>query len=157
MAEPADPVTAGLASVLKSLRTRAGLTEGRLAGTEIPVDVLTGLGSVREFMAAGDTASRAIVNAVKAAAGSLEPTYSVVVDVSLGLKLAGDLTPDPELYAPDLGRRRVALVENWDRVHELRSAVPAVPKPTLRTLRLEIEAAAFNVLASALTSCFCSS
>ena len=151
MAEPADPVTAGLASVLKSLRTRAGLTEGRLAGTEIPVDVLTGLGSVREFMAAGDTASRAIVNAVKAAAGSLEPTYSVVVDVSLGLKLAGDLTPDPELYAPDLGRRRVALVENWDRVHELRSAVPAVPKPTLRTLRLEIEAAAFNVLASALT------
>jgi hypothetical protein len=151
MSEPLDPVTAGLASVLKSLRTRTGLTEERLAGTEIALDTLAGLDSVREFVAAGNPTSLAIVKAVKAAAGSLEPSYSIVADVSLGLELARDLMPDPELYAPDLGRRRVALLANWDRLHELRSAVPAVPKPTLRTLRLEIEGAVFNVLASALT------
>ena len=75
--------------------------------------------------------------AVRAAAGSLEPTSSIVADVSLGLELTPrELTPDPDLYAPDLGRRRAALVKHWDRVHELRSAVPAMPKPTVRTLRL---------------------
>ncbi len=150
MSEPLDPVTAGLASVLKSLRTRAGLTEDRLAGTEIALDTLTGLGRVGEFMAAGSTSSQAIIDAVKAAAGSLEVTFSIVADVSLALGLARDL-PDADLYAPDLGRRRAALVKNWDRMHELRSAVPAVAAPTLRTLRLEIETAAFNALASALT------
>ena len=151
MSEPLDPVAAGLASVLKSLRTRTGLTEDRLAGTEIALDTLAGLDRVREFVAAGNPTLLAIVKAVKAAAGSLEPTYSIVADVSLGLELARDLTPDPELYAPDLGRRRAALLANWDRLHELRSAVPAVPTPTLRTLRLEIEGTVFNVLAAALT------
>jgi len=151
MSESLDPVTAGLASVLKSLRTRTGLTEERLAGTEIALDTLAGLDRVREFMAAGNPILLAIVKAVKAAAGSLEPTYSIVADVSLGLELARDLMPDPELYAPDLGRRRAALLVNWERLHELRSAVPAVPVPTLRTLRLEIEGTVFNALASALT------
>lgn len=90
--------------------------------------------------------------AVRAAAGSLEPTSSIVADVSLGLELTPrELTPDPDLYAPDLGRRRAALVKHWDRVHELRSAVPAMPKPTVRTLRLGIETEVFNTLASVLT------
>jgi hypothetical protein len=150
MSEPLDPVTAGLASVLKSLRTRAGLTEERLAGTEIALDTLTGLGRVGEFMVPGGTSAQAIIEAVKAAAGSLEPTYSIVADVSLGLRLDRD-PPDADLYATDLGHRRAALVKSWDRMHELRSAVPTVAAPTLRTLRLEIETAAFNALASALT------
>ena len=85
MSEPLDPVTAGLASVLKSLRTRAGLREDRLAATELALDTLTGLESVRELISAGDTAERAVIKAVSAAAGTLEPTHSIVADVSLGL------------------------------------------------------------------------
>lgn len=151
MSEPLDPVTAGLASVLKSLRTRAGLSEDRLVGTEIALDTLAGLDSVREQIAAGNTVQRAIVRAVSVAVATLEPTDSIVADVSLGLGLAADLMPGSDLYAPDLGRRRAALLEHWDRLHELRSATYAGPPPTMRSLRLETEAVAFSALASALT------
>ena len=151
MSEPLDPVTAGLASVLKSLRTRVGLTEDRLAATELALDTLTGLESVRELISAGDTAERAVIQAVSAAVGTLEPTYSIVADVSLGLGLAADLLPDADLYAADLSSRRAALLENWDRLHELRSATYAGQMPTMRTLRLEIETDAFGALALALT------
>ena len=51
MSEPLDPIAAGVASVLKSLRTRAGLQEDRLVGTELALDTLTGLDSVRELVA----------------------------------------------------------------------------------------------------------
>jgi hypothetical protein len=150
MSEPLDPVTAGLVAVLEKVRQRAGLQEDRLVGPNL--DTLAGLDSVREMVALGKTTPEAIVIAIKAAAGSLEPTSSIVADVSLSLKLAPpELTPDPELYASDLGRRRAALVKHWDRVHELRSAAPAMPKPTVRTLRLEVETEVFNALASALT------
>jgi len=150
MSEPLDPVTAGLVAVLEKVRQRAGLKEDRLVGPNL--DTLSGLESVRELVATGTRAPEAIVMAVRAAAGSLEPTSSIVADVSLGLELAPrELTPDPDLYASDLGRRRAALVKHWDRVHELRSAVPAIPKPSVRTLRLEIETEVFNALASVLT------
>ena len=52
MSEPLDPIAAGVASLLKSLRTRAGLQEDRLSGTELPLDTLTGLERVRAFQAA---------------------------------------------------------------------------------------------------------
>ncbi len=150
MSQPLDPVTAGVVGALEKVRQRAGLREDRLVGLNL--DTLSGLDSVRELVAAGKNTPEAIVMAVKAAAGSLEPTASIVADVSLGLELAPpELTPDPDLYAPDLGRRRAALVKHWDRVHELRSAVPAMPRPTVRTLRLEIETEVFNALASVLT------
>lgn len=154
MSEPLDPIAAGVAAVLKSLRTRAGLQEGRLAGTELALDPLTGLGSVREFIAVGDSVERAIVRAVSAAAGTLEPTYSIVADVSLGLGLSADLLPGSDLYSGDLGRRRAALLENWDRLHELRSAPLAGPAPTPRALRLEVEAVALSELAKALTGTY---
>jgi len=151
MSEPLDPISAGVASVLKSLRTRAGLQEDRLASVELALDTLTGLSSVREFVDAGDSVERAVVRAVSAAAGTLEPTDSIVVDVSLGLGLAADLLPNPDLYSGDLGRRRTALLENWDRLHELRSAPPPGRAPTPRALRLEMETAALSELAKALT------
>ena len=50
MAEPTDPAALGVASVLKSLRTRAGLREERLHGTELALDTLTGLDSVRALV-----------------------------------------------------------------------------------------------------------
>lgn len=152
MAEPLGPAAVGVASLLKSLRTRAGLREDRLSGTELALDALTGLDQVRELMAAGDSAEHAIVRAVRAAASSLEPTPSIVADVSLSLELSEDALPDQDLYAADLGRRRAALLAHWDRLHELRSAVPASKAPTLRALRFDVEAAALNALAAALTA-----
>jgi hypothetical protein len=71
--------------------------------------------------------------------------------VSLGLGLSADVMPGSDLYARDLGRRRTALLENWDRLHELRSAPSAGRAPAPRALRLEIETAALSALAVALT------
>jgi len=150
MTEPLDPVTAGLVAVLQRVRKRAGLKEDRLVGTDL--DTLAGLDRVGELVAAGSTPQQAVIQAVNEATGALEPTtYSIVADVSLGLGLAAALMADPELYAPDLGRRRAALLANWDRLHELRSAAPVGQAPTMRTLRLETETEALSALASALT------
>jgi hypothetical protein len=150
MAEPIDPVALGVASALKSLRTRAGLREERLHGTELVLDTLTGLDSVRALVNAGESPERAIVRAVRAAAGGLEPTMSIVADASLSLELSADLVPDTDLYAQDLGQRREALLRNWKRLHELRF-VPPVKKPSPRALRLEVESEALAALAMALT------
>jgi hypothetical protein len=152
MSEPLDPVAAGVASLLKSLRTRAGLQEDRLSGTELQLDPLTRLDRVRAFEAAGAPAERAIVQAVREAASSLPPTLMIVADISLSLGLFLESLPEAtELYAPDLGRRRKALLANWDRLHQLRSvqALGAVPSP--RALRLEVETEALGALAVALT------
>jgi len=150
MAEPLDPIAPGVASALKSLRTRAGLREERLLGTELALDTLAGLDSVRALVRSGESTERAIVRAVQAAAGTLEPTMSIVADVSLGLELFAELVRDADLYGQDLGQRREALLRNWDRMHELRSASPP-KKPSPRALRLEIEIDALTALAIALT------
>ncbi len=73
--------------MLKSLRTRVGLQEDRLSGTELQLDSLTGLDRVRAFVAAGAPAERAIVQAVREAASSLPPTLMIVADGSLSLGL----------------------------------------------------------------------
>jgi len=151
MAEPLDPAIPGVASVLKSLRTRTGLREERLHGTELDLDTLIGLDSVRALISAGESAERAIVRAVRAAASTLEPTMSIVADASLGLQLSADLVPDADLYGQDLGQRREALLRNWVRLHELRSAT-AGKAPSPRALRLEVESEALNTLAAALTA-----
>ena len=56
-----------------------------------------------------------------------------------------------DLYAPDLGRRRKALLANWDRLHDLRAVRPAGRAPSPRALRLEVETEALAALATALT------
>src|SRR5438552_10456142 len=150
MAEPLEPAALGGASALKSLRTRAGLREDRLHGTELALDTLTGLDSVRALINAGESPERAIVRAVRTAAGTLEPTMSIVADASLSLELSAGLVPDADLYAQDLGQRREALLRNWNRLHELRS-VPPAKAPSPRALRLEVEADALTALAMALT------
>jgi hypothetical protein len=151
MSEPVDPAALGVASALKSLRTRAGLRVNRLHGTELALDTLTRLDSVRALIDAGESPEQAIVRAVSTAAARLEPaTLSIVADVSLGLELSSDLVPDSDLYAHDLGQRREALLRNWKRLHELRSAPPGkVPSP--RALRLDVESDALAALAVALT------
>jgi hypothetical protein len=151
MAEPLDPAVLGVASALKSLRTRIGLREERLRGTEVLLDTLSGLDSVRVLVNAGEYPERAVVRAVRTAASALEPTMSIVVDASLGLQLFADQVPDSELYAGDLGQRREALLRHWGRLHELRS-VPPGKAPSARALRLEVESEALTALAVALTS-----
>jgi hypothetical protein len=151
MAEPLDPAVLGVASALKSLRTRTGLREERLRGTEVLLDTLTGLDSVRMLVNAGQPPERAVVHAVRAAAGTLEPTMCIVADASLGLRLFADRVPDRDLYAEDLTQRREALLRNWDRLHELRS-VPSGKPPSPRALRLEVESEALTALAVALTA-----
>src|SRR6266568_8106112 len=150
MAQPLDPAAVGVASALKSLRTRTGLREERLHGTELALEPLTGLDSVRALVSSGESAERAIIRAVRAAAGTLEPTMSIVADVSLGLELSAALMPDVDLYAQDLGQRREALLRNWNRLHELRSAPPR-KAPSPRALRLDVESEALTALASVLT------
>ena len=148
MSEPLDPVAAGVASLLKSLRTRAGLQPDRLAGTELPLDALTGLDRVRDLMTAGLTLGQAIVQAVREAASSLLPTLMIVADASLSLELNRESLPEAaELYAPDLGRRRAALLASWDRLHQLQSGQPAPPAPSPRALRLDVETEALGALA----------
>ena len=107
------------------------------------LDTLTGLDSVRVLVNAGQSPERAVVHVVCAAAGTLEPTMSIVADASLGLRLFADQVPDGDLYADDLTQRRKALLRNWDRLHELRS-VPSGKPPSPRALRLEVESDALT-------------
>ena len=151
MAEPLDPAVFGVASILKSLRTRTGLREERLHGTEVDLDTLAGLESVRVLIDAGETSEWAIVHAVQTAVRTLDPTMSIVADVSLSLELSADLVKDADLYGHDLGQRRKALLRNWDRLHELLTA-PAGKAPSPRALRLEVESEALTALAVALTA-----
>jgi hypothetical protein len=151
MAEPLDPAVLGVASALKSLRTRVGLQEERLRGTAVLLDTLTGLDSVRVLVNGGEYPERAVVRAVRTAAGALDPTMSIVADACLGLELFADQMPDSDLYAGDLGQRREALLRNWDRLHELRSVRPG-KAPSARALRLEVESEALTALAVVLTT-----
>jgi hypothetical protein len=152
MSEPLDPATAGVATALKSLRSRVGLRVDRLADTDIAVDALAGLTTVQQLVATGASVEEAIVGAVRDAAATLEPTNSIVADVILGLGLLPDPLPAPDLYASDLGQRRVALLRNWQRLHELRSVTWDAPVPSRRALRFEVETHALTSLALALTT-----
>lgn len=149
MPESLTPAAVGVASTLKSLRTRAGLQERRLASSELDLDVLKRLDRVRKLVAEGVSPERAIVSAVTEAVRSLEPTASIVADVSLRLRLAADQIDDPKLYGDDLGDRRDALLAHWDRLHELRSVSPP-RKPAPRALRLETETEVLGQLAAVL-------
>ncbi len=152
MAETLNPSAAGVASALKSLRVRAGLTKERLSASELARDTLAGLPAVRQLIDAGEEPEAAIMHAVQEAAKTLEPTLSIVADVSLALGREGssDQVPDTDLYAQDLGQRRDALLRNWDLLHELRKVRPG-KVPAQGALRLETEVAALAALAVALT------
>jgi hypothetical protein len=152
MTEPLSPSAAGVASALKGLRARAGLTTERLSASELARDTLAGLPVVRRLIDAGREPELAIIHAVQDAAETLEPTLGIVADVSLALGRGGspDQVPDTDLYAQNLGQRRKALLKNWNRLHELRKVQPG-EVPAEGALRLEIEVAALAALAAALT------
>ena len=112
MAEPPDPAARCVASALKSLRTRAGLREERLHGTELALDTLTGMDCVPALVNAGNPGTGHRARRPRGRR-QLEPTMSIIADASLGLELSAGLVPDTDLYAHDLGQRRKALLRNW--------------------------------------------
>ncbi len=150
MAESYRPVTAaGVKSTLKSLRTRVGLQPDRLATTELALDALERLQSVRSLQAKGRNRVVAIVEVVREAARSLPPTDSLIVDAALSLKLQPNAANSASLYGPDLSDRRQALLDAWDELHVSRGEQPP-PKPTVRSLRLDREDTALGLLAGVL-------
>ena len=151
MAEARVVSVDGVVSALTGLRTRIGLHEERLRSTELELGMLYKLDSVRELINGGEDRERAVVRAVRVAAATLEPTMSFVADASLSLELYADQVPDAGLYADDLGQRRQALLQNWDRLHELKKVSPGKP-PSPRALRMEVETEALTALAVALTA-----
>jgi ribosomal protein L37E len=103
MSEPLNPLAAGIASALKSLRARAGLRSDRLSDSDPAVGVLSGLVLVKELTGTGVPTGQAIVEVVTNAAKTLEPTDSIVADMSLALELSAPDMADSGLYANDLG------------------------------------------------------
>lgn len=130
----------------------AGLRQDRFADTGIAIDALAGLTTVRQLVTSGLSAEAAIVRTARDAATRLSTTDSIVADVILGLGLQPEPLPDRDLYASDLGQRRVALRRNWRRLHELRSRSWSGNVPSQRAIRFELETQALNALASALTA-----
>lgn len=140
---------AGVKSTLKSLRTRVGLRSDRLTTTELALDTLERLSSVRYLQGQGLDRVAAIVEAVREAARELPVTESLIVDAALSLGLNTDAATGSDLYAADLSDRRLALLREWDELHAARGVTPP-SAPTARNLRLDREDAALGLLASVL-------
>jgi ribokinase len=144
------PITAaGVKATLKSLRTRVGLQADRIASTSLALDTLERLSSVRYRQGQGLDRPTAIVEAIREAAGELPVTESLIVDAALSLRLNTGAVKGADLYAADLSDRRLALLQEWDALHAARGAAPP-PAPTARSLRLDREDAALELLASVL-------
>lgn len=144
------PMTAaGVKATLKSLRTRVGLRPDRIMSTSLALDTLERLAAVRNLQAQGLDRATAIVQAVSEAAGELPVTDSLIVDAALSLHLNAEAATGADLYAEDLSDRRLALIQEWDRLHAARGMLPP-PAPTARSLRLDREDAALGLLASVL-------
>ena len=140
----------GVKATLKSLRKFVGLRPDRITSTSLELATLERLTSVRNLQDQGLDRAAAIVVAVREAATALPVTESLVVDAALSLGLNAEAaTNRADLYAEDLGNRRLALIQEWDGLHAARGATPP-PTPTVRSLRLEREDAALGLLASVL-------
>jgi ribokinase len=142
------PITAaGVKATLKSLRTRVGLQSDRITSTSLALDALERLSSVRYLQSQGLDRATAIVEAVREAAQALPVTESLIVDAALSLRM--NEAAGADLYAADLSDRRLALLREWDALHAARDATPPSP-PTARSLRLDREDAALELLATVL-------
>ena len=92
MAEPLSPSAAGVASALKNLRARTGLTTERLSASELARSTLAGLPVVKQLIDTGEAPEAAIMHAVQDAAKALEPTLGIVADISLAQAAEGHQT-----------------------------------------------------------------
>lgn len=147
-----DPVVQGLQGVFLKLRTRHGLTAGRLKETEVEIGLLADLPAIRRQVQETDrSAEEAIVRFVATMVAELEPTDLIIADAILAvgvLKAKAVNRPEARrLYASELGARRKALVAEWSALHALLDVDEAPVPPTVRSLRATIEARTFGVLA----------
>jgi ribokinase len=143
------PITAaGVKATLKSLRTRVGLQPDRITSTSLALDALERLSSVRYLQGQGLDRATAIVEAVREAARALPVTDSLIVDAALSLRL-NEAAAGTDLYAADLSDRRLALLQEWDALHAAQDTTSPSP-PTARSLRLDREDAALELLATVL-------
>jgi ribokinase len=140
---------AGVKATLKSLRTRVGLRPDRITSTSLALDTLERLASVRHLQDQGLDRATAIVQAVRDAATTLPATERLIVDAALSLQLNAGAATGADLYAADLSDRRLALIQEWDRLHAALGVFPP-PAPTVRSLRFEQEETAFGLLAGVL-------
>ena len=140
---------AGVKATLKSLRTRVGLRPDRITSTSLELDTLERLASVRYLQDQGRDRATAIVEAVRQAAATLPVTESLTVDAALCLQLNAEAAAGADLYAEDLADRRLALIQQWDRLHAAHGMLPP-SAPTVRSLRLDLEEAALGLLAGVL-------
>ncbi|MFI1916494.1 carbohydrate kinase family protein [Nocardia sp. NPDC020380] len=149
--------TRAVLSILVGLRKRAGLSPDRLRSTEIDVSDLLDLPVVRRYAHLQRISPReALPGLVAHVARQLPTTQRLIVDSELCLRLLDSDPPDGvdlgRLYAPDLGLRRRALSEQWDRLHEALGVGDIPGAPTERALRDAPEQQAFTALAVALTA-----
>lgn len=142
----------GVLGVLLKVRTRSGLKVKRLGSTEVDVTLLADLPVVRRHRREhGLSTDEAIVEALTRVAATLPPSDLVVVDavLSLGLfrKNIESQATRRALYADDLGKRRQALVDDWDRLHRFLGVTEVPPPPSVRNLRATIEKRSLGELA----------
>ncbi|MGW6275871.1 carbohydrate kinase family protein [Kribbella sp. NPDC055071] len=143
-----------LASVLEKLRTRDGLTVDRLrserAGLAAP---LLDLAASRHFAGTDDLhlAVAAVDLVAKCVREDLHGTRQVVADAILALHLQTEVDDrvTRELYSGSLGRRRAALLANWQRLHGALGHQPS-EAPSDRALRGTTEPAVLTELANQL-------
>jgi ribokinase len=146
-----DPAASAVKATLRSLRTRNGLREERLATTAVSLMPLERLEPVARLQATGVDRLTAIVEVVRQAARQLPATHRLIVDVVLALGLIS-MDAESQLYADDLDTRRTALLNEWEQAHRALNVSPAPPEPAARTLRLEREDIALDLLAEALVA-----
>jgi ribokinase len=150
-----------LLHILEQFRSTGGLNFSRLqfCGAESAAPLLD-LAAVRRYSVVHDVALDAGALAVVGqTARELRPMDQIVVDAALGLGLLSDQYARSgisrltirQLADSELGRRRHALLENWQDLHEaladVSDALPIGAGPSESDLRRTIEPAALRSLA----------
>ncbi|OQS13163.1 hypothetical protein B0T36_21740 [Nocardia donostiensis] len=157
MADPDTTAMVAVRNILTRLCKRSGLSPERLRTTEIDVNPLLELPTIRRHAQhTGLPPHQAVLPVIRNLARQLPPTHQLITDAELSLGLLRDNPPDGidlnRLYAHDLGERREYLTTHWHPLHEALHADHIPAAPTVRSLRATPERRAFTALAALLTS-----
>lgn len=150
-----------LTHTLLKLRMHDGLTLARLQKDRRNAEPLLNLTSVRQLAETNDSAipEAALEIAQRCTRELTNITHRIVADATLALRLysatyrAAGLPERTiqDLESDTLGRRRAALLRNWQRLHAALDG-PAGPPPSDRTLRETVERRVLSQLAYRLTT-----
>ncbi|WP_336082842.1 carbohydrate kinase family protein [Nocardia sp. SSK8] len=153
---PQDPRTDVVRAILARLGKFSGVSADRLRHTEIGAAPILELPVVGRYARrAGITREDAVLPVLREAARQLPPSARLIADATLVLGLLRDPEiegVDPgELYAVNLGARRVHLAQHWIRLHAAIGAETVPDAPTVKRLRSSAEREALTALAALLT------